>query len=111
MFRSNRTQPPPPTQAELELARIHSQRRERDRLLNSLRGHTEAVTVFGWIYVVLGSLGGLALCFQTDDDGGFGTDRHPYIGLGVGILLGSLLIGSVVVMLAAWARAWAITQR
>jgi hypothetical protein len=111
MFRSNRTQPPPPTPQELELARIHSQRRERDRLLNALRSHSEAATAFGWIYAVLGSLGGIGLCFVTEDNGGFGTDEHPYIALGLGILLASLLIGSVVVMLAAWARAWAFTQR
>ena len=45
------------------------------------------------------------------EDNGFSSDRHPYIGLGVATLLGSLLVGSVVVMIAAWARAWAITQR
>lgn len=110
MFRSNRTQPPPPTPQELELARIHSQRRERERLLNALRTHTEAASFFGWVYVVLGTLGGIGLAASTEDNG-FGADRHPYVALGIGIVLGSLVFGSVIVMLAAWARAWAITQR
>ena len=51
-----------PDPQELELARIHSQRRERDRLLSALRTHTEAATFFGWTCAVLGMLAGIGLC-------------------------------------------------
>lgn len=98
---------PPPEQLD------HVQQsldRERARLLRSLISHAGAVTLFGWLYVVLGVLGGAGLALYPERDA-LDVTAHPYIGLGVAVALGSLVVGLVVVMLAAWARAWAVSQR
>jgi len=54
------------------------------------------VGTIGWVYGVLGVVGGLMLAVQSEDGGRSG-DEYPYVGLGIGLMVTGFVIATFIV--------------
>lgn len=113
--------PPPPTatqvrqgQADAEhrqrLAQSHANQRAQQRgdAIDKLEGSAGGVKALGWAVAILGIVAGIGLCAWHDDTY---EQAHSLAGVGVATALFSVVIGSVLIMLAHWADAWSKMQR
>jgi hypothetical protein len=114
MATAHRIQPPAPT-AEYEhaqrIAQIQARQRGEKRAdaVGKLEGAALGVKVLGWIIAITGFIGGAGLGLVTEDS--YPDLTHPYIAVGIAVAIGSLVIGTVMVLLAHWAEAWSEMQR
>lgn len=117
------TPPPPPTKDERLHAAVQkemvgpqqrnqqqAQADDRRKRLKGLINLADLVNLWGWVVGLVGILGGIALMIQTESTGLFGSDVHPYIGAGIGVIIGAVILGMVLCLLGNFARCWVLER-
>jgi hypothetical protein len=80
---------------------------------SSLRSAAEVTEALVWLYGVLGIIGSVVLMTTTKEVGnGLAGARseHPYVGIGLGLLLGVAMTSAFLVLFARLAAAWAFSR-
>lgn len=101
--------PPPPPAVDRVAAEREAVARERalarDKSLAGLRRAADLVIVLGWLI----GLGGMIFGFVIAISGGDNED-YPYVGLGVAVGGGAVVVAAFMTLFAYWALAWIDSQ-
>ena len=79
---------------------------KRNQSIKQLRVLGDLVQVAGSLIGVGGLIVGLVVAFQREDNG-FRNATRPYMAEGIGMVVGSVVLGLVLALLGYWAQAWA----
>jgi hypothetical protein len=86
---------------------------DRSKALLRTDSAGQYIVALGWICMVLGSIGGIALAMtsEVDESGFFDETTHPYIGLGIGLAFSAVVTATVLIGFGWFLQAWSLRQQ